>query len=105
MIFFPIVLLPFLNFASLLHSFLLPFFSKSTLKFIPSILNLCPPHESFHLVLIDCVLCFLEPNHISCVLSKFIFRPDILANLSSSARVQFNDWEDPSRKIDVSSAN
>ena len=39
----------------------------------------------------------------SCVLSKFIFRPDIFANLSNSSRVLFRDCDDPSRNIDVSS--
>ena len=77
---------------------------RSTLKIIPKILNLLLPQESFHLVLIALVLCFFEPIHTTCVLSKLILRPYTFANLSRSVNVQFRASDDPSKNIDVSSA-
>ena len=62
------------------------------------------PHYSFHLVLIESVLYFFAPIQTTCVLSKFVFSPDMSANNSSSCKVSSRDLLEPSRKAEASSA-
>ena len=71
---------------------------------MPKSLNVCLPHRSVHLVCIEEVSNVFEPIHTSCVFSKLIFRPDIFAKTSSSFNISFNNFSEPSRNTDVSSA-
>ena len=71
----------------------------------PNNLNCVSPHVSFHFVLIDLMLNLRESILINLVLSKFIFNPEIPANVCNKFKVAFSDFSEPSSKSDVSSAN
>ena len=71
---------------------------------MPKRLKVCLPQSSFHFVLIAFVSIVLEPIHTNCVFLKLTLRPDIIAKSSNSFNNSFNDFPEPSRNMDVSSA-
>jgi hypothetical protein len=77
----------------------------STSKFIPRTVNVVFPQERFQFSHSLSLLYCLLPIQITCVFQKIILRPDIFLNHSNSKSVSFNESSDPSKIIDVSSAD
>ena len=90
---------------NLLSNFNFIILSTSTWNSSPRSLNLISPHVNFHFVLINLGLYFILPIHISFVLSKLTFKPEICENFSSNSRVLLIYFSEPSKKSVVSSAN